>query len=383
MARKSYRREVLLAPSWFNHRINQGVARYARQANWILDSTYIHMGTLPRRWRGDGVITMLPEQPQGPLVEFVKNARVPVVDLSNSCSDIVLPRVLDDNLAIGEAAAEHLLENGFRHLAFYKSYESWSQELRLDGFRRQAARGGAGFHLIDWWAACGNGTVEYDQRAWLAAELKKLPLPLGVMGINDELTTVVLYSAAAAGLAVPEQIAVVGVDDDPFAGELAPVGLTSVKSDPVQQGYRAAELLDELMNGRPAPKKPILLQPNGVIVRASSDTIAVDNEKVAAALAFIRMNYKTPILAETVAEHLAMSRRRLHDLFMEHLGRSVADELQRRRIELAIKLLRSTDDTVKEIAAKSGFSSAEHMSKAFSRTLSTPPGKFRKSRTDR
>lgn len=131
MARKTYRREVMLAPSWFNHRINQGVARYARQANWILDSTYINMGTLPQQWKGDGVITMLPEKSQGLLVDFIKDTKVPVVDMSNSCPEIRLPRVLDDNLMIGEMAAEHLLENGFWHLAFYKSYESWSQELRL------------------------------------------------------------------------------------------------------------------------------------------------------------------------------------------------------------------------------------------------------------
>lgn len=104
--------------------------------------------------------------------------------------------------------------------------------------RTKCAR--ARFYRIDWCAANRNGTIEHDQRAWLADELRKLPKPLGVMGINDELTAVVLYSAAAAKLSVPEQVAVVGVDDDPFAGELAPMGLSSVDSDPVRQGYRQA-----------------------------------------------------------------------------------------------------------------------------------------------
>lgn len=372
------RRHVLLALGWYNHLINRGVARYARQANWTVHTGAVHDGVLPDDWQGDGIITLLDRTHHPELRRFVLSAKVPVVDLACSYFRKKLPRVLEDHAEIGRVAARHLMDRGFEHLAYYESLNTWPSTDRKAAFCEMVRQEGRKVWKLRWPDVGRKDKSRVPQRDWLAERLARLPKPLGIMAVNDDHAITVLHACQHAGISVPEQVAVIGVDNDELARELAPVPLTSVMTDPVDQGYRAAMLLDQLMLGEPVPEEPIRLAPSGIAIRQSTDTWAVSDQRVASALGFIRENFHRPISVQDVADEIIMSRRRLHDAFVKNVGHSIACEITRRRIEYAQSLLQTTDKKAKEIARLSGFTSAEHMSKVFTRVAGQSPRAYRK-----
>ncbi len=211
----------------------------------------------------------------------------------------------------------------------------------------------------------------------LAGWLRSLPRPVGLMACNDDRGRQVLQACAAAGLRVPEEVAVVGVDDDALLCELSDPPLSSVALDLEGAGYRAAELLEGLMAGRVRGRRVVTVDPVRVVSRRSSDVLVMDDSVVARALRFIRDHANRPMGIDAVVERAGVSRRTLERRFAAAVGRSLFEEMDARRMDRARRLLMETDLPVTRVAETAGFSRLKPMLRAFRRAEGTTPAGYR------
>lgn len=372
------RTSVLLALGWYSAGIHRGITRYAREAGWVLDLTLTRNRLSPEIPQGDGIISLLRHE-EVDFHEAIRKTKLPIVDISDAPMRGAVT-VRADNKVIGRMAAEHFLERGFRDMAFFLPTETLGGRERCDAFRAEATRGGARFHLLDWSAHDKN----YQQKArstmitWLARELAKLPKPIAIFAKHDEAGIAVLQACQWANIPVPEQAAVLGVDNDAMQCEFTSVPLSSIDNNQEMEGYEAARQLDRLMKGLPAPKKTVLVQPIGVVTRLSSDILAVKHPHVASALLHIWQNYTKPINVKTVVATVPISYRWLHKAFLENIGRTIAEEITLKRLEKAKQLLADTDMNLKEIAEACGFPGSIRVVRVFRRELGTTPMEWRR-----
>ena len=238
-------------------------------------------------------------------------------------------------------------------------------------------RPGRQFHPLEFHGRADRVNFPDDLIAWLAAQLGQLPTPLGAMGQHDREAIYLVQACEMAGLRVPEQVAVVGSDNDPILCELGRVPLSSVDNRRRDQGYAAAQLLDKLMAGGDPPTGPIRVPTGPVIVRHSSEVLAVPDADLGRALKYIAEHYREPISVEEVVRHVDTTRRRLYLLFEEHLGRPIHAEILRRRLELARRLLATTTNKLYSIARACGFQDAQQLTRVFTREVGIPPSSYR------
>ena len=381
----SRKRNVLLAMGFYTHERHAGIAHYAREAHWMLDCRLLAFRASGARHlqylsgsRYDGIIAYMSiESPW--LRHLVRNAKVPVVDLGMDYPQDRYPRVLADNFRIGQVGAEHLLARGFTDLLFYShSFDTYATRRRLAGFQQTVTDAHAKFHRLVW-DERPRGERGQPRLQWLATRIGQMPTPLAVMAINDHVAIEVLEACELAGLRVPEQVAVLGVDNDQLVTNLTSVPVSSVDSSRERIGYEAAALLERLMDGEPAPAEPILVPPADVVTRTSTDILAVRDTDVAIAIRFIWEHAREPIDVDDVAAATSVSRRRLQDLFLRHVGHTISEEIRRRRVDHAKKLLVQSQTKVGQIASKAGFGSAERMSKVFKQVVGMTPHAYRES----
>ena len=377
------RRSVLLALGYYVHEINVGVAKYARLANWILDDTTSRNGMVPPGWKGDGIIALLPSFSapaliQTALIDFVSNSGVPVVDLSDQFPHLPFPRVLPDNEAIGRLAAEHLIGRGFQHFAFYtQDRQAPVVQERMAGFCAAIKKAGRVFHLVDYTEQMTDEKSRKSLLPWLGKQFNNLPKPLAAMAQFDGEANDIVRACQLVGLKVPGDVAVVGADNDPIYAELGPVPLSSVVTNREMMGFKGAELLDQLMRGGQPPRKPLRIKPDGVIIRQSSDMVAVADEQVAKAVAFITRNLSRPITVADVVTASGSSRRSLYGKFATHVGHSIQREIMRQRLEHAKHRLNDGHLKLQAIAEECGMGDASHLSKSFKHNLGISIAQFR------
>ena len=374
------KKSVLVALGWYVHEIVVGVTKYAREAGWVLDDLPSHHGGVPPVWRGDGILTLISSHTRHKdLIEMVQNSKLPVVDMSDQLPELPLQRVVPDNEAIGRMTAEHFIGRGFGHFAFYTlNLDAPVVRGRLNGFRRRVEESGRAFHLIDLTGEDRKGgSVTGATLPSLAKRLTQLPKPLAAMAQYDREALDIIRAAHLAGLVVPDEVAVVGVDNDPIYCELGPMPLSSVASNREMVGYKAAELLDRMMRGEHVPSKPLRVMPTGLIVRKSSDIIAVNDANVAKAIGYIADHYREPIDVEDVVKASGSSRRSLYLKFAMRVGHSIHREILRQRLQRAKHLLRETDEKLQAVAQETGFEDAGALSKAFRQHLGVSASSFR------
>ena len=371
--------ETSLAPG---REILRGIARYVREEGpWsIAHEPRTLEQSVPRwlrRWKGDGIIARVQDQR---IARALASAGVPTVDVLGVVEGLPFPLVHVDDEAIGRLGAEHLLDVGFRRFGFFGiEGENWSHR-RRDAFaqRVEAAGGTCATYAMSRQTARQERWEDSEQElaAWLAA----LPKPAGLMIASDQLGPHTLEACRRAGVVVPDDIGVVGVDNDGPLCEVSDPPLSSVWPDHRRVGYEAARLLDQLMAGTPAPKKPIFLPPREVRARKSTGALAIDDREVAQALRFIRENGCGPIDVEDVVRAVPLSRSVLQRRFRALLGRSVHDEILRLRLARARELLQETDLPLAEVAERAGFHHQEYMGAVFRRRLQITPGSLRRTR---
>lgn len=375
------RRNVLLALGWNTFEFNLGVAEYAKKANWILNDIMCHSGHIPSQWKGDGIIAHVNSAAEKPLIALLRKAMVPVVNLGAYASPIINARVLPDNMAIGRMAADHLLGRGFDHFAYFRLTASPVVMERMEGFRAAVNREGKKFHELDCSTVAAASRGERGGNAGLlprlAAMIRRLPKPLAVMAQYDGEANDVTRACLSAGLRVPDDVAVIGVDNDRVYSQLGPVPLTSVESNRRLVAHRAAEMLDRILDGERWHEKTLRIPPEGVVVRESTDILAVDDLHVSKALRFIWGNFTGQITVDDVVRHSGISRRGLYSRFERIVGHPIYEELMRQRLDRAKQLLRETDEKLQFIADECGLGDAERLSKSFKRFCGVSPADYR------
>jgi LacI family transcriptional regulator len=207
--------------------------------------------------------------------------------------------------------------------------------------------------------------------------IKSLKKPVGVFATNDLRGQHVLDACGRLDLAVPEQVAVIGCDNDEVVCNLCNPPLSSIMPNPERIGYEAASWLDRMMQGEEPPVLELEIPPQGIAVRQSSDVFAVSDEVVAAALRFIRERACYGATVQDLVDHLSVSRSWLERNFRKLLNRSPQAEIRNVQVKRCKELLRSTTLSLEKIARLAGFEHPEYMSVVFKRETGTTPGQYR------
>ena len=367
----------------YGRAIIRGATRYIREAGpWTV---YIEQRSLQdsappwlENWDGDGIISRA-STPRS--ARAILRTGIPTVDLNDQVTGLGLPQIHSDHEAIARLAAEHLLDRGFRHFAYFGfPVFEWSVR-RHAAFAACVRAAGGEFHENE---SIPRVSWGHQQSSWegevegAARWIKKLPKPLGVMAGNDPRGIQLLDACRRAGVAVPEEVAVVGVDNDELVCELAYPPLSSVIPDAVRIGYEGAALLDRLMKGEPAPAAMQTIPPLGLAIRQSSDVTAIADPRLADAMRFIREHACDGIGVDDVIDHLAVSRSVLQRLFRKHFNRTILDTITGVRIARVKQLLTETDLPLTAIAPRAGFTYMEYLSNTFRRRTGWTPSAYRR-----
>jgi LacI family transcriptional regulator len=363
----------------YGRRILAGVARYLRSHHrWSIFIEQHELGAPPPNWltsgRWDGILSRPTDQA---MARLFRRMEVPVVDLNDLHENLNLPWVGSDHAAIGRMGASHLLERGFRNFAFCGfANELWSQQ-RYTGFCSGIRRKNVPISLYETpWR--GPSMPRWDKDIEQIVQwLITLPKPVAIMTCNDVRGLHVLDACNRAGLLVPEEVAVVGVDDEEIMCELCSPPLSSVAPNPDRIGYAAAELLDTLMAQKSPRQLRISVDPIRVFSRQSTDVMTVSDWAVASAARYMREQALHGCRVIDVLQKVNMSRATLEKRFRKHLNRSPKQEIRRLQIQRIQQLLVETDFTLERIAELSGFEHPEYMSVLFKRETGQTPGKYR------
>jgi LacI family transcriptional regulator len=371
-------KRVLLALGWYDYRLHQGIEKYAQEHSWHLYADLAREKVIPWGWEGDGVLAWLGAGDD--LAEFVQSTRKPTVDFSLRRPQLKFPRVLEDHAHAGQLVADHFISRGFGNFMFYSDADNWSYEERGEGFVNALKKAGCECTWSRWHRSpdfVADREVWKRKRKWLVAEMKRAPKPLAVFAANDQQALDVLESCESIGIAIPEQVAIVGAENYLLAPDAMHIPVSSVDTNLEALGYRGAELLDQLMNGKPSPKEPIRIPAKGVVVRRSSDFLAIKHKGVAKSLRYIWEHSHEPICVKDLVVVAAMSRRGMHKAFLEHIGRTPGQELQRVRIEHAKKLLAESGNKIETVAQMCGYQSINSFCIAFKRTTGMSAKRYR------
>jgi LacI family transcriptional regulator len=348
-----------------------GIIAYVRQHTpWSIYLPELGRGDVPPTWRGDGIIARIETRA---IARRLARTELPVVDVSAGRHIRSIPWVETDDAAIAKHAADHLLERGIRNLAYCgESRFNWSR-WRSKHFQELALAAGATVNVYE---SSGRDPWITEHNA-LLAWVSKLPKPVGIMACYDIKAQQLLDVCRENGLAVPEEIAVIGVDNDPLLCSLTTPPLTSVIPNTHRTGYEAALLLDRMMSGERIAPKGYLIPPIGVQTRQSTDVLALADPEIAAAVRFIREHACDGATISDLLRVVPLSRRVLERRYRKSTGRTPHQDLLRFRIDRVKQLLAETDHSLEQIAALAGFEHPEYMSVAFKRETATTPGKFR------
>ena len=375
-------KRILLALGWYDYRLHDGIAKYALEHGWHLCPDTTKEKVIPWGWEGDGILAWLGAGDD--LAEFVVHAGKPTVDFSFRRPHLPFPRVLVDHAGAAQLVAAHFLSRGFVHFRFCSDVENWAFEEYGRAFVKAVEQAGHACTWLCWQRSptFTKGRMQWKlKRRWLAAELRKAPKPLALFAATDDHAVEVLETCEGVGLAVPEQVSIIGVDNSLRAVDAMHTPISSVDTNLALLGYRGAALLDDLMNGNPPPQEPIRVPVAGLIARKSSDLVAICHQGVARSLRFMLEHYHEAIGVEDLVRVAGMSRRGLHQAFMEHIGRPPGHELHRVRIERAKKLLAESTQKMEVIADSCGYQSANSFWVAFKQTTGMSPKQYRKKLT--
>lgn len=361
----------------FGRELQSGIARYARlHGPWSfyreprgLKSAIPHI----KNGQADGIITRIT-----PVSEDILNLNIPVIAvLHYTDRNPDIPAVVTDGESIARLSAEHLLNRGFQNFGYVGFKDLlWSDE-RCKFFKDFIKQSGNRVSIFKQTKSDHEGSWELDISA-ISKWLKKLPRPVGIMACNDDIGQRVLEACKLEGIHVPEEVAVVGVDNDTLICELADPPLSSVALGIESAGYRAAELLDRLMQRQKTDIRDIIVRPSHIVRRQSTDIMAITDSQVVNALAFIRTNSSYKINVVDVVSQTSVSRRSLENRFKKILGRSIQQEIRRIRIDLISKLLVETDMSISEITSSLDFADIDHISRYFRKEKGMGLREFRK-----
>ncbi len=367
--------------SHYGRNIILGVGRYLRtQERWALRGeprrVVPPIGNL-KNWRGDGVIAQIWDDERCERMMELKARGIHVVDVGGVIPGLTLPQVTPDDRAIGELAADYFISRGFRRLGFSGPAGHAAADLRLAGFQQRAAKAGAAVSVFEpkrlhRYA----GGLEADIGE-LGKWVKTLAKPVGILGWHDGRARQIAEASYQIGVRIPEEVAIVGVDDDEINCELGNPPLSSVAVAIEQVGYQAAAMLADLMAGRARPQR-LLVPPIGVVTRRSSDSLAIEDPDIVEAMRIIRDHANKPLTVKELLHAMPISRRYMERQFKLLVGHSPRQEIERVHLERAKRLLSETNWPLPRVANESGYMSYEHFTHVFRRREGSSPGAYRR-----
>lgn len=357
----------------------RGVRRYmSTHGPW---SVYLELRALDSRtppwlkhWKGDGIITRTGSQA---MADAIAATGAPTVELRATRLTHKFPFVGVDNRVIGEMVTQHLQERGFRRFAIYGIENEDYFEERCKNF--VAAVEAAGFPC-EIYRQPGHRELPAHwerQQQHVAEWIAGLEKPVGVMACTDQLGFWFLDACKRAKASVPEEVAVVGCENDESLSTMSIPPLSSVQFNAERTGYEAASLLDRMMAGEAAPAGHTLIPPLGIVARQSSDIVAVEDKEIADALRFIRENAPRGLTVENVLQAIPMSRAVLDQRMREAIGRTAKAEMLRVQLDHVKRLLAETDLSLSQIADRSGFRHPQYMAELFKKKCGKTPGQYR------
>ncbi|SIQ53032.1 LacI family transcriptional regulator [Alkalispirochaeta americana] len=376
----------LALSDYYDHGIARGIVRYARmKPGWQLFGHGWMFSPLEdlTSWRGDGVITRI-ESPRE--IGVMKDLPCPVIDVANGSRTEGIHRVYNNDIATGTIAGKHFIENGFRSFAYCGiSDGQWSQE-RRQGFLKAISavaepRETPIFERpLEWW-------LKEPYSFELALFLARLPKPTGLFACNDKAGLRVSITCASQGIAVPEDIAILGVDNEEIPCELANPSMSSIELQLERIGYSAARVLDNLISAkassgpepRPAPgaDTDITIDPFQVIERRSTAIYASEDPLVGDVFRVIRSEEGHTRSVSEIASELAVGRRTMEKHFREETGRTVHGAIVEQRVRVAAHLLKTTQLKTEAVAREAGFGSMQRFFAHFRQHLGVTPHQYR------
>ena len=369
------RLRILLVLRYYRRRLHEGVAAYCREHRWVLDSLD-HSPDLSYANQWDGIIMLHQSIPD---LQGLVRKHTPLVTLAmDEKGGIFTTAVLQDQEAIGVLGARHLLERGFRRLVFC-GYRDAISHTRFRGMRAEAQRHGAAYREVSVpHRAPATKGPDFMLR-WLGAHLLREQKPFAVLAAHDLLGVAVEDACRMAGLKMPQEVAVLGVDNDEIICDCAYVPLSSVDNNLFQHGYEAAKLLGRLMRGEKPPDRPILIPPRRVVVRTSTDTLAAEDPQLAAILLEIHEQFHAcEFSVKHLCDRFGLSRRALGELFARENLKPPGHVIHDLRLRKACLQLGETTLRIKDIAATCGFSSVRSFCRFFRQRQGTSPEAWRK-----
>lgn len=361
----------------FGRQLIIGIARYSRlNGPWSFYKEPVDLkSSIPHltSWKPDGIIMR-----DSLITKELLKLKIPtILAIHDSKYPKDLPVIKTDSFSIAKMASEHLLEKGLRNFGFcgFDNYD-WSKERGLC-FGRFNNEAGYKTHVylqpkrirkVDW------ENEQHHVSEWI----RTLPKPVGVFACNDDRGQHILEVCKMINLKVPEDVAVIGVDNDPMICDIGDPPLTSIALNVEAAGFEAAKLLDQLMNRKKIIGKQIMVTPSHIVQRQSSDILAVNDAEVALAINYIRNNAKNRILVRDVVKTTSVSRRTLEKRFRKTIHRSIYKEIRQIRVEWISKLLIETDLPISQITSLFEFTDVEHISRYFKEEKGIALREFRK-----
>jgi LacI family transcriptional regulator len=284
------------------------------------------------------------------------------------------PIVIDNWKQEGQIAANHLLEKGFRNFAFCGfDYCHWSKA-RYEAFSEEIARSGYSVEKYQ------NPSKRYNQKelSHLCQWIVSLKKPIGLLACNDDRARHVLEACQLCDVHVPEQMAILGIDNDPLRCDMADPPLSSIVINCSAAGFKAAKLMDEMIRTGKKSEELIVAQPTHVNVRRSTDTIAVEDPDVALALQFVRKNARRQVSVEEVADNVAIGRRSLERKFKKALNTTVMRSIRKERVSQICLRLISTNEQISKMAMDFNMCSFTHFADYFKKETGMTPKEYRK-----
>jgi LacI family transcriptional regulator, galactose operon repressor len=350
----------------FGRSLLRGIAKYSRiNGPWLF---YSEPGgqekNLPdlRSWRANGAIIRDTSKIDSRKIISLNLPTIVAVHIKEQVPK--LPTIMTDSVLISNMAAEHLLDRGFRRFAYYAVDDTWWSQARAKAFGERIAESGFETSFYKQPRSRTHRSWQKEQIR-IADWLESLPKPLGLMASCDDRAKHVIEACKLANLHIPEDVAVIGVDNDELVCDLSHPAISSVALDTERAGYEAAELLDNLMAGEKMANQKIIIRPTHIVTRQSTDILAIEDPDVVRAVRFIRQHAKEPIQVSDVARTVEISHRGLSQRFQKTLGHSINQQIRKARVEIIVRMLVETNLTVRRIAMTCGFTSVDHIARYF------------------
>jgi LacI family transcriptional regulator len=331
---------------------------------------------LPDNWDGDGVIARVTHQA---LADQLIARKIPAVDVSwYRFGGGQIVRCTCDEVSIADLAANYFIERGFRQFAYCPSSVRPNYVDRFGAaFIETLRKRGYVCHAFEPSADVDSFLPSASELARMIDWLQTLPKPIGLLAFDSVQARQVTESCHLARITVPDEVAVLGGEHDLLSCTISKPQLSSIDHSPRRVGWKAAELLGQILSGQAVPQE-VLLPAARVITRQSTDTVAVEDDMLASAIHFIKQNSGRHIQVRDILRDVPISRRALEKGFRKCLGRSPAQEIRRVRVEHAVQLLCDTSWSMPRVASACGFERPELLTRAFRRELKTTPSAFRK-----